>query len=89
MRCPVSTADKTSIPFDPNIYNAKQIDFIQERTKSLLVEWGEQQLAGFHLDPPYEQTLYWNFARSKGWLKKAADELTTKGFGVAAAFLRR
>lgn len=78
----MSTADFAGL-------NKGQLDFVTERTKQQLTLWAHDQLrqGWFHVTD--DATLYLSFARSKGWVKKGADEMTAKGFGVAAAYLRR
>ena len=78
-----------TVSFSPHAYNKGQLGFINEFAKSLLVKWAQAQLAGIDWIVVYEETLFFDYARQKGWVKKIANELTSSGFGVAAAFLRR
>ncbi|NDJ14092.1 MAG: hypothetical protein EBY17_23345 [Acidobacteriia bacterium] len=68
--------------------NTAQEDFFVEYTRSKLVEWCAQECltgkAGLE-DPKLIQ-----MALEKGWLtKRQPHTITAKGYGVAAAFLRR
>jgi hypothetical protein len=78
-------------------------EFIEQKTRELLVVWAdhclksEGQLPDFEGDPSNQAVKdlgihkdYWDLALSRGWLtKKTPRTLTSAGWGVAAAFLKR
>jgi len=66
-------------------------DFITERTRSLLVRWGDQCVLDGMIPESEVQKhgLYLDRAREKGWVSKRGLVLTGKGFAAAASFLRR
>lgn len=65
------------------------LDFINEKTRDLLVRWAHENATGKPLslnglDP------YVEHAVNKGWLSKSEPRsVTSDGFKTAAAFLRR
>ena len=67
-------------------------NFIDQYTRKLLVEWGDLCLKNGALsDGGWNQhQVYLDHALTKGWVtKKVPHSLTAKGWGTAAAFLRR
>jgi hypothetical protein len=69
-----------------------EIDFINEKTRALLGEWAHTQVVTGELPPSDLEGLepYIEHALSKGWLsKKSPHRVSSGGFKVAAAFLRR
>ena len=66
-----------------------ELDFIQEYTRQLLVEWAHQQVNGKVPAILDEQEPYAEFAISKKWLSSDKSRILATGFNTAAAFLRR
>lgn len=78
-------------------------DFIEQKTRELLVRWADYCIKSGGPLPDFEGDLanqvaddlgmhkdYWDLALSRGWLtKKTPRTLTSAGWGVAAAFLKR
>lgn len=78
-------------------------DFIEQKTRELLVRWADYCIKSGGPLPDFEGDLanqaaddlgmhkdYWDLALSRGWLtKKTPRTLTSTGWGVAAAFLKR
>jgi hypothetical protein len=69
-----------------------EADFINEMTRKLLGDWGHQQILTGELKKiPADQAPYVEHAKAKSWLKGKTGEyqVSSSGFKVAAAFLRR
>ena len=77
-------------------------EFIEQKTRELLVLWGDHCIRNGGFLPNFDEEQgkqtselgisqdYWNLALSRGWLtKKTPRTLTSAGWGVAAAFLKR
>ena len=77
-------------PFEQ--YTKGEQDLIVEQTKRLLVLWGTHQIE--YGTGPSEQegtsdSVFLWLAMDKGWVAKDGTRVLSKGFKVAAAFLRR
>lgn len=69
-----------------------ELNFIDQYTRKLLVEWGDSCLKHGEILQLQKtpQQVYLDHALTKGWVsKKTPHKLTAKGWGTAAAFLRR
>lgn len=66
-----------------------ELDFINEMTRKLLVGWAHSQVQGGELDLKGVDP-YVNHAIAKGWLsKREPRRVSSTGFKVAGAYLRR
>jgi len=77
--------------------------FIDQYTRKLMVDWAAHMILysdgsivkeavqdDLHPEVRYDLNPYIDHALAKGWLtKREPHRLTAKGFGVAAAFLKR
>jgi len=71
--------------------------FIDQYTRKLTVEWAKQTSAWGQINEPTKTDLKnpllvacFEHAKAKGWVGKSKPaRLTAKGFGTAAAFLKR
>ena len=64
--------------------------FIDQYTRKFMVEWSRNQVAG-HPTPVVSTNnnkVYVTSVVSKGWLAKDLSKVTSKGFGIAASFLK-
>jgi hypothetical protein len=72
-----------------------QQDFIDQRTRQLMVSWADQCILNDHITDygpkgPGAYNPYIEYAQRRGWLsKRDSTKLTGSGFKVAASFLRR
>jgi hypothetical protein len=64
-------------------------EFINQKTRELMVGLCDQQVKGQALDGSAENTVYWDFARSKGWISKDGSRVLAAGFDTASRFLKR
>ncbi len=63
-----------------------QQNFIEAYTKQLLVRWAMEQLHRGHFTVLPGREIYFEFAKSKGWIKKKApNQLNGTGFKRAAS----
>lgn len=70
--------------------NTAQEDFFVEYTRARLVEWCAQECLAGKASLEDQHTNLIQMALEKGWLtKRQPHAITAKGYGVAAAFLRR
>ena len=68
-----------------------EMKFINEYTRTLLVNWCTRQLQGAYPIVPSEDRYgpYIQYARDKKWLSKKEDRVLGPGFSTAAGFLKR
>ena len=66
-------------------------EFINQMTRRVMVQWADHLVKNPMGSVPVSgPCIYHNHALSKGWItKKEPRRLTSKGWGVAAAFLKR
>lgn len=82
-------------PTSPKPKAAKSLtgeqDFIAEMARRRLTEWADRQVRSLSPTIPPEDlgTAYLDHAASKGWVTATRSGLTSAGFKVAAAYLRR
>jgi len=74
-------------------HTAAEMKFINEYTRTLLVEWCCLQVKG---TPPLgnhpaatPDNLFWQHALTKKWVSKRDGSILTPGFQTAANFLKR
>lgn len=74
---------------------AGELNFINEYTRTLLVEWGVQSITGGKISDPQVDadapgSVFVEHAFTKGWIgKRKPHTLTQGGFKAAASYLRR
>ena len=76
----------TGMPEFQADFNGGQLKFIEEKARETLTFIADASLR----NAPYTAcTLYADYARVKGWMTKDGSRLTSKGYEVAAAYLKR
>lgn len=70
--------------------NKGEQDFIDEYTRHLMAtKWGPECLRKGEIDFDDADEEFVEYARSRKWLAKSSDALTSRGYKTAAAYYRR
>jgi hypothetical protein len=66
-------------------------DFLKEYTRTRLVMWCAREMRGKDPFMPEEDrvSVFADVAEANGWVRKDRAGVTSKGYSVAAAYLRR
>lgn len=67
----------------------QETDFIDQYARRCLVTWALQTLQRGELVIGSGNAIFYEHAQKKGWLSSDGKKVIGKGFGTAAAFLRR
>ena len=68
-----------------------EVKFIDRYARKMLVEWARWQAIGdplLNVPQKASAILFRDYAVSKGWISKDGTRVLSKGFGVAASFLK-
>ena len=70
---------------------AAELKFIDQYTRKLMVKWAHDTVVGGVLiwATGDKDKVFYDYARSKGWISKKDDRVLAGGFSTAAAFLKR
>lgn len=81
---------------DFNQFNAGQKAFIDQQARIHLIRWCELQLLmASEKSEHYEccrgegDRIYWEYAILKGWVSKASGKVTSSGYKVASAMVKK
>ena len=78
--------------YDGVEYNGAEAGFLNEFTRSLLVEWCKQQIMFGELPAPRpdrKDRVFLLHAIKKNWVSADGKRVISAGFNAAASFLRR
>lgn len=83
----------------PVIRSASEQEFINQKTRDLMVAWCNTQvtnedpdwekIGGLSATIPDEDKVYLDFAKSKGWISKDGLRILSAGWDTASRFLKR
>jgi hypothetical protein len=68
---------------------AAETEFINQKTRELMVGWADDTVVGRFPAPMPGQQVYFDFAKQKKWISADGTRVLASGFETAARFLKR